>query len=181
MTGDQDDIKYFINHMVGYSIVDQARPVSLYLFSNSFSSPGIEYFGKAIESYIASRVYWEPAVSRPRGPNRLKGWDYLNLWLHGCIMPGQADFGSETELSAELSVARGVCLLNYLEARFADREFAAVMNEYIEKNRYKRISLDEFSETMSARLGTDIRPIIDRWMNTEKVARIHPGGCRLLE
>ena len=163
------DMKHYISHMVGFSIVELGRPDPLYSFSNYFSSPGMEYFGKAIESYIDSRVYWEPAVFGPKEPNRLKGWDYLSLWLHGCVVPEQADFGSETELSAELSVARGVCLFNYLEARFADRKFAAVLNEYIEENRFKRISLDNLIEAMSARLGTDIRPIIDRWMDTEKL------------
>ncbi|MCU0640309.1 MAG: hypothetical protein MUF59_10655, partial [Candidatus Krumholzibacteria bacterium] len=163
------EMKQFLSHMVGYSIVELARPAPLYSFSNSFSFPGTEYLGKAVESYIASRVYWEPTVSRPKGSGWMKGWDYLSLWLHGCIIPGQEDFGSETGLSAELSVARGVCLFNYLEARFADKEFAAAMNEYIEKNRFKRISLDDFSEAMGAMLGTDIRPIIEQWMNMEKL------------
>ena len=140
-----------------------------YSFSNSFSAPGVEYFGKAVDSYLESRVHWEPAGDWEVGQDPLRGWDYLSMWLHGCSLPERSGFGSELELSAELSVARGVCLLNYLEARFDGNEFASSLNDYIDMNRFKRISLDEFCEAMSARLGEDIRPIIDRWVNSDEL------------
>jgi len=121
-----------------------------YYFSNHFHSEQWPIFNQALEAFIHSRIP-ETSSSFARALFGLTAQEKSNLALDGQNLPTVLADTSHKDLRLDLIKYKGNSLFLGLQKQLGEEKFTTFLHEYIIKNNFKDISVEQFIRDINYR------------------------------